>query len=241
MIGRVRARSLGGTTQVEADGHVRVHEIGDPEVAGGRVPGDDRIAVEAERGERGRKDAATVRSRSCSASRARPAPRPGGDPRQDARRQHPLQGVGLRPRRVGEERGDAGQRLVRLRVEHVQDRAARAGCAPSSASGPCVSFSPVGSTRMSATFWVSLTSLRPRRISSSGLNRNRVDAPWARSATCATELPPPPGGQRPVLLLDVVDEDRMRPGEQRRDDEADAFAASASARSRRRARDRRGG
>ena len=34
-----------------------------------------------------------------------------------------------------------------------------------------VSFSPVGSTRMSATFWVSRTSESPLRISSSGLKR----------------------------------------------------------------------
>ena len=38
------------------------------------------------------------------------------------------------------------------------------------------------------------------------------------------EARPPARGQLPVLALDVVDDGGPRPGEQRRDDQADAFA-----------------
>ena len=88
-----------------------------------------------------------------------------------------------------------------------------------------VSLSPVGSTRMSATFWVSLTSRESlsdleQRVESHRIGRGRLEPPGA------AELPPPPGGQRPVLLLDVVDEHRVRPAEQRGDDQAHALAAA---------------
>ena len=78
---------------------------------------------------------------------------------------------------------------------------------------------------MSATFWVSRTSERPLRISSSGLKRTESVAVGSNRHVAA-ELPSPSGRQRPVLLLDVVDEHRVRPGEERRDDEAHALAAA---------------
>ena len=42
----------------------------------------------------------------------------------------------------------------------------------------------------------------------------------------AAEPDAPAGGQRPVFALDVVDDRRTRPGQQRRDDEADTFTGS---------------
>ena len=42
----------------------------------------------------------------------------------------------------------------------------------------------------------------------------------------AAEPRSPAGGQPPVLALDVVDDRRARPGQERRHDEADALAGS---------------
>ena len=81
---------------------------------------------------------------------------------------------------------------------------------------------------MSATFCASETSRGvPIRTSASGLNREPLAISTGENlkqrwpALCAEA-----GSFRPVLALDVVDHRRFRPGEQGRDYQADALAAS---------------
>ena len=57
-----------------------------------------------------------------------------------------------------------------------------------------------------------------QRVEPHRVARGRLEPPAAR------ELPPPAGGQRPELLLDVVDEGGGLPVQQGRDDDADALA-----------------
>jgi hypothetical protein len=73
-----------------------------------------------------------------------------------------------RPLRVGQEGGDAGQRLVLLGIEDMQDRADQQRVRGLS---QWFRFSrlPSGSTSTSAMFCTSRTSHSPRRTSSSGL------------------------------------------------------------------------
>jgi hypothetical protein len=52
-----------------------------------------------------------------------------------------------------------------------------------------------------------------------GAERRLVGSNSSTRPACAKA-----GGQGPVLALDVVDDRRARPGQQRRDDEADALA-----------------
>ncbi len=84
------------------------------------------------------------------------------------RRHHPVQGQLERAGRVGQEVGDAAQRLVLACVEHMQDGADQQACEVFS-QWLRFSSAPSGSTRMSAMFCTSRTSCAPRRTSSSGL------------------------------------------------------------------------
>ena len=143
--------------------------------------------------------------------------------------------------RCGSERKLAtpAQRLVRLGVEHVQD-----GADQQRVAGLLPVIAPlqrafrvdqdVGDVLDVADLPFAAADLEQRIVG--GAERALVGS----NSRHAAEARAPAGGQRPVLALDVVDDRRARPGQQRRHDEADALAATASARSTARARDRRG-
>ena len=139
-------------------------------------------------------------------------------------KQHARERLPLRARGVRENGGDAGERLVGFRVEHVQDRAGEQGVG---CGLPVVARlllagrvdEDVGDVLGVAHLREALADLE-QRIEAHRIHGRRLEPP--RPA----ELPPPPRRQRPVLLLDVVDEHRVRPGEERRDDEAHALAAA---------------
>ena len=81
---------------------------------------------------------------------------------------------------------------------------------------------PSGSTRMSATFWTSRTSAvaaadLEQRIVGGDFGIGRIEQKHA------AEPRTPAGRQLPVLTLDVVDDRGIGPGQERRDDEADAL------------------
>ena len=118
--------------------------------------------------------------------------------------------------------GDAGQRLVLLGVEDVED-----GADEERARGrlPVVALlalalgvdEDVGDVLHVADLAVAAADLE-QRVEAHRVARGRLEPPAPR------ELAPPTGGERPELLLDVVDEGGGLPVQQRRDDGADAFA-----------------
>ena len=125
---------------------------------------------------------------------------------------------------IGEEVGDAGERLVRLGVEHMQDRADQqrvAGLLPVVAplQRAFGIDQHVGDVLHVAHFPFAAADLE-QRVVGGALRVGRIEQQHA------AEPRPPAGGQRPVLALDVVDDRRARPGQQRRDDQADALAAA---------------
>ena len=140
---------------------------------------------------------------------------------------------------IREEGGDARERLVLLGVEDVQDGADQERV---SARLPVVLGllfagrvdQDVGDV-LGVLDLVQASSDLQQRVEPHRVGGGRLEAPDV------TELAPPSGRQRPVLLLDVVDDDRVRPGKERRDDEPHALCRCASGRSRARARGRRGG
>ena len=88
-------------------------------------------------------------------------------------------------------------------------------------------------------FWTSRTSCvaaahLEQRVVARRARVGRIEQQAVREARA------PAGGQLPVLALDVVDDRRAWPGQQRRHDQADALAASGSARSQAHARGRHG-
>ena len=111
--------------EVEADRRVGVHEVGDAEVARRRVPGDDRVAVEAEARHRGGDDAgelvlALVEHLARGLRDERDAGPSAGGASQSIRSR-----VSICVRAGSERNGrDAGERLVGFGVEDVEDRAA---------------------------------------------------------------------------------------------------------------------
>ena len=140
------------------------------------------------------------------------------------RRHHRLQCRLDRPPGIGEEIGDAGERLVGLGVKHVQDRADEqrmAGLLPVIAALQRAFGidENVGDVLHVAHLGGPAPHLE-QRIIGGGLRVGRIEqqhAPEART---------PAGGERPILALDVMDDRRARPGKQRRHDEADALAGS---------------
>ena len=129
-----------------------------------------------------------------------------------------------RPLRIGEEGGDAGQRLVVLGIEHVEDRADEQRVA---GLFPMVSLferafgidQDVGDVLHVAHFPFAAAHLE-QRIICCGFRVGRVeekDAAVFGAEAC---------GELPVLSLDVMNDGRARPGQQRGHDQADALAGA---------------
>ena len=129
-----------------------------------------------------------------------------------------------RPLRVGEEVGDAGQRLVRLGVEDVQDRADKQRVARLL---PVVAAlqrafgvdQDVGDVLDVADLAIAAAHLQ-QRIVGVRVRAGRIELQHPAEARA------PARRHGPVLALDVVHDGAAGPGEQRRHDEANALAAS---------------
>ena len=123
---------------------------------------------------------------------------------------------------IGEEGGDAGQGLIRLGVEDMQDGADQqrvAGLLPMVAALQRAFGidQHVGDVLHIADFPFAAAHLEQRII---GGDAELVGSNSStRPCTCAEAR-----GQRPVLALDVMNDGRARPGQQRGDDKADALA-----------------
>ena len=136
--------------------------------------------------------------------------------------EHDLEGAQDRARRVGEEGGDTGERLLSLSVEDVQD-------------GP-------GQQRMGRLLPVVAALLRPFRINQDVGDvlhvahllrafahlQQRVETGGQGVGGIEQQAVREPGApacrQRPVLALDVVDDGRLAPRQERWQHQADAFA-----------------
>ena len=185
--------------------------------------GDHRIAIEAEERHGGREHAGSLvvgfvqklaRRGRHDGMRSRVA--------QMGRRHHRLQRRLDRALGIGEEGGDAGEGLVRLGVEDMQDGADQqrvAGLLPVVAALQRAFRidQHVGDVLDVADFPFAAAHLE-QRIVGGGRRIGRVEQQHAAMPGAKA------GGQRPVLALDVVDDGRARPGQQRGDDEADALA-----------------
>jgi hypothetical protein len=215
-----------------SDGGVQRHrargldKVTYPPVAALRHRCHDRVAVKSEKRHRGREDTgalvfAFVQELASGA----------GDDRMHARlaevwrRHHRAQRRLDRSSRVGEEARDTRQGLVRLGVEHVEDRTDEEGVA---GLFPMIAFlqgtfrvdQDVGDVLNIANFPLTATDLE-QRIVGGALGIGRIEQQDTAEAS------PPSGGQGPVLALDVVDDRRTGPGQQGRDHEADALAAAS--------------
>ncbi len=140
------------------------------------------------------------------------------------RRHHGAQRCFDRTLWVGQEVGDAGERLVWLGIEDMQDRAdekAVAGLLPMIAAieRPFRIDQDVGDVLDVAHFLVAASHLQ-QRIVSRGRCVGRIEF------EDAAEPEPETSRQRPVLSLDVVNDAASGPGQQRRDHQADAFTRS---------------
>ena len=141
---------------------------------------------------------------------------------QMGRRHHRLQRRLDRTLRIGEEGGDAGEGLIRLGVEDMQDGADQqrvAGLLPMVAALKRAFRidQHVGDILDVADFPFAAANLE-QRIVGGGRRVGRVEQQHAAMPGAKA------GGERPVLALDVVDDGGARPGQQRGDDEADALA-----------------
>ena len=185
--------------------------------------GDDRIAIEAEERHGGRQHAGAL-----VLALVQKLARCAGDDGMNAcfakmrRRHHRAQRRLDRPPRIGEEVGDAGERLVRLGVEDMQDGADQKRMAGLLPVVPPLQRAfgidqHVGDVLDVADFPFAAADLE-QRIVGGARGVGRIEQQHAAEARA------PAGGQRPVLALDVVDDRRARPGQQRRHDEADALA-----------------
>ena len=138
------------------------------------------------------------------------------------RRHHGAQRRLDRAARVGEKICDAGERLVRLGVKHMQDRADEERVARLLPVVPPFQRAlgidqDVSDVLNISDFPFALANFQERIVG--GARRvGRVEQQHA------TKPRAPAGGQGPVLSLDVVNDGAFRPGEQRRNNEADAFA-----------------
>lgn len=135
---------------------------------------------------------------------------------------HRPQGLLERMRRIGEEVGDAAQRLVLFHIEDMQD------CADQQRMG---GFLPViaalqralridqdVSDVLDVADLMDAAANFQQRVVGRTLRIGRIEQ-QAMGELCA-----PSGGQRPILTFDVVDDGRMWPGHQRGYDQADALA-----------------
>ena len=124
--------------------------------------------------------------------------------------------------RIGEEAGDAGQRLVRLGIKDMQDRADQE-CVTGLL--PVVALlqrafridQDVGDVLDVAHFVRPAADLQ-QRIVGFAVRIGRIEQDDAAEAGAPT------GRQAVVLALDVVDDERAGPGQQGRDDETHALA-----------------
>ena len=226
---RLGAADVGGRNdEIERRRAIVGDEIRDAPVAAPRHLGDDGIAIEAEERHGGRKHAGALivgfvqelaRRGGHNGMRSRLA--------QMRRRHHRLQRRLDRALRIGEEGGDAGERLVRLGVEDMQD-----GADQQRVAGLLPMVAPlerafgidqhVGDVLHVADFPFAAANLE-QRIIGGGRRVGRIEQQHAAMPRAKA------GGQRPVLALDVVDDGRARPGQQRRNDEADALAGRVGA------------
>ncbi|MNL05147.1 hypothetical protein D3C87_1257300 [compost metagenome] len=132
--------------------------------------------------------------------------------------QRDLEGTG----RIGQEIGDAAQRLVLARIEHVQDGADQqrmAGLLPVVAAlqGAFRVDQDVGDV-LNVTDFVCTAPHFEQRVVRGRLRIGRIEQQAVREARA------PAGREAPVLALDVVDHGRARPGQQRGHHETHAFA-----------------
>ncbi|MCY1169727.1 hypothetical protein D9M73_97760 [compost metagenome] len=186
---------------------------------------DHRISIEAQEGHRGRQYAAAL-----VLALVQQLSRGAGDDGMDSllaemRRGH------HRPKRlldwslrIGEEIGDAGERLVGFGVKDMQDRADQkrmAGLLPMVPAFQCPFGinQHVGDVLDISDFKLTAPDLE-QRIVSAALRIGRIEQDHA------AEPRTPAGGERPVLPLDVMDDAASRPGQQRRNNKTDALAAS---------------
>ncbi len=140
------------------------------------------------------------------------------------RRHHPMQRQLERARRIGQEVGDAAQRLVGSRIEHMQDGTDQERVR---SLLPMVAtlqrtfgvHQNVGNVLNVAHFMRTAPHLQ-QRVVSRRLRISRVEQQAVREARA------PASRDLPVLALDVVDDSGRRPAQQRGYDQADALSGS---------------
>ncbi|CRX12436.1 hypothetical protein PAERUG_P64_East_of_England_6_01_14_03954 [Pseudomonas aeruginosa] len=197
-------------------------QIGDAPVAARRDFGHRGIAVQAEERHGRAQHAGTLVVRLVehfARRRCNDRMRPIAEVR---RGHHAVQGQLERTGRVGQEVGDAAQRLVFARVEHMQD-----GPDQQRVAGffPMISLlqralgidEDVGDVLHVAHFMRAAPHFQ-QRVVGRRLRIGRVEQ------QTVAESAAPAGGDLPVLTLDVVDDGRGRPGQQRRHYQTDTFA-----------------
>ena len=223
---RFGAVDVGGRhDEVEADRLLASDKIGDVPVAPRRDAGHDGIAVEAEKAHGSREHA-----RAFVVGFVQQLARRRCDDGMDASVaemrsvHHRAQGGFHRAARIGQEVGDAGQRLVLLGVEDVQDRADKQAVAGLFPVVALVERSfrvdqNIRDVLNVADFPFALADFEQgivgRRSGISRIEQQHAAVPGAEARR-----------QHPVLALDVVDDAASRPGQQRRHDEADALAGA---------------
>ena len=215
---RLGAADVGGRhDEVEGRGPSVFDEIADAPIALARYGRDHGIAIKSEERHGGRQHAGAF-----VLALVQKLARGAGDDGMHAafaqmrRRHHRAQRRLDRALGVGEEVGDAGERLVRLGVEDMQDRADQQRMAGFLPMVPPFQRAlridqhvrdvlDVANLPFAAAHF-------EQRVVGGALRIGRIEQQHA------AEPRPPSGGQRPVLALDVVDDRRARPGQQRRHD-----------------------
>ncbi len=221
---RLGAVDVGGRhDEVKRDRLIASHNIADAPVGAACDFGHDRIAIQAEKRHRRRQHAAAL-VLGLVAQLARGAGNDRVRPRFAQMRglHHGAQRGIHRALRIGQEFGHTCQGLVGFGVKHMQDGAHQqrmAGLFPMVALVETAFRidEDVGDVLDVAHLPLAAAHFQ-QRIVGRGFRVGRVEEQHA--AVLRAEA----GGELPVLTLDVVDDGRPRPGQQRRDDEADAFA-----------------
>lgn len=211
--------------QIERDGLAAADQIGNAPIASRRHPRHHGIAVEAEKRHGGGEHPASfVLALVQQLARRRRDDGMNASLAEMRRVHHGAQGRLDRAAGIGQEIGDARQRLVLLRIENMQDRAdqqAMAGLFPmitlvEAAFGIDQNIRDVLHV---ADFPLPLPHLQQRIVGRrSGVRGiEQQDAAVLRAKA---------GRQRPVLALDVVDDAASRPCQQRRHHQPDALTAA---------------
>ncbi len=208
--------------QVQRHRRIRRDQVGDAPVAARCDLGDGRIAIQPKEAHRGGQHTGSL-----VVALVEHFPRRRCDDRMDllpkmTRSHHPLQrdleGTGG----IRQEVGDATQRLVFCSVEHVQngtDQQRMAGLLPVVAplERALGINQNVGDVLHVADFMRAAPDFE-QRVVRRRPGVGRVEQQTVREARAPTR------GQRPVLALDVVDDGRAEPGQQRGHHEADTLA-----------------